>query len=298
MFHLENFLLVHSRDSIFMDSPFSLLKLIFQKPSEETEAVITVMQLLDTLLAESLDQLSEITVKKYSYSYYSKASTHIVQYYLQGHRYVYSPPTIVPISRPVLPTVTVPSTPLNRVIPRMVQAWPSASSTMSSTPSFSGSDFSSEADESLGPRTPPSTMGVVRINTNVALEPLNLLSLNPTVTTNSAHPQIQVVNSSNKENRPTTSTTMTGGILTSTENVIMQEGGHGDGGTRSRKSSLEVVEQNIPPEHAPTGIAMDMCMPSHSPSYASSCDQATYIPPQAHRVALHSLASNNTATAM
>jgi hypothetical protein len=260
------------------------------------------MQLLDSLLAESLDKLSEIVVKKYSYSYYSKASTHIVHYYLQGHRYVYSPPTIIPVSRPVLPPVAVPvpSTPLNKVIPRTVQAWPSASSTMSSTPSFSGSDdftdFSSEADESLGPQTPPqSTMGAMHINTNVALEPLNLLSLNPTVTSNSSHAHIQVVNSSNKENRPTT-TLMTGGILTSTENVIMQEGGHGNGGTRSRKSSLEVVEQNIPPE--PTGMAMDMCMPSHSPSHGPSWDQATYIPPHAHRVALHSLAPNNTASAM
>lgn len=256
------------------------------------------MQLLDTLLAESLDQLSEIIVKKYSYSYYSKASTHIVHYYLQGYRYVYSPPTIVPVSRPVIPAV--PCTPLNKVIPRTVQAWPSASSTMSSTPSFSGSDFSSEADESLGPQTPPpNAMGSLHINTNVALEPLNLLSLNPTVTSNNtSHAHIQVVNSSNKENRPTTATTtMTGGILASTENVIMQDG-HGNGGTRSRKSSLEVVEQNIPAEHAPIGIAMDMCMPSHSPPYTSSCDQATYIPPHAHRVALHSLAPNNAASSM
>lgn len=262
------------------------------------------MQLLDSLLAESLDKLSEIVVKKYSYSYYSKASTHIVHYYLQGHRYVYSPPAIIPVSRPVLPPVTVPlpSTPLNKVIPRTVQAWPSASSTMSSTPSFSGSDFtdfSSEPDESLGPRTPPqSTMGAMHINTNIALEPLNLLSLNPTtVTSNSSHSHIQMVNSSNKENRPMTTTT--GGILTSTENVIMQENGHGNSGTRSRKSSLEVVEQNIPPEPAPIGMAMDMCMPSHSPPHVPSWDQATYIPPHAHRVALHSLApNNNTASAM
>jgi hypothetical protein len=130
---------------------------------------------------------------------------------------------------------------------------------------------------------------------SVALEPLNLLNLNPTMTSNNnSHAHIQVVNSSNKENQPTT-TMVTGGILASTENVIMPEGGNG--GTRSRKSSLEVVEQNIPAEPAGMGMAMDLCMPSRSPTHGPLCDQATYIPPPAHRAALHSRPPNNTSSA-
>lgn len=83
--------------------------------------------------------------------------------------------------------------------------------------------------------------------------------------------------------------------------MIMGHHGSGNNGTRSRKSSLEVVQQNIPTEPivSSMGMAMDMCsgglpVVHHNPH--SPRDQATYIPP--HRSALHSLLPNNNATAM
>lgn len=46
-----------------------------------------IVDLLDNRLARQVNGLSEILVKKYSYAFYSKAATCVVQYYLQGGRY-------------------------------------------------------------------------------------------------------------------------------------------------------------------------------------------------------------------
>jgi hypothetical protein len=71
--------------------------------SRHDDAVLEVVQLLDTHLAEHLDQVSDTLVKKYSRSYYSRASTVIVHFYLSGNRFTKSQPTI-----PSLPSLPAP----------------------------------------------------------------------------------------------------------------------------------------------------------------------------------------------
>ena len=55
---------------------------------EETEECLEVVELLDNRLAKHVNDLSETLIKKYSYAFYSKAATFVVQYYLQGGRFV------------------------------------------------------------------------------------------------------------------------------------------------------------------------------------------------------------------
>lgn len=54
---------------------------------EETEECLEVIDLLDTRLALHVNDLSETLVKKYSFAFYSKAATFVVQYYLEGNRF-------------------------------------------------------------------------------------------------------------------------------------------------------------------------------------------------------------------
>ena len=54
---------------------------------EETVECQEIVELLDNCLAKRVNDLSETLVKKYSYAFYSKAATFVVQYYLQGGRY-------------------------------------------------------------------------------------------------------------------------------------------------------------------------------------------------------------------
>lgn len=58
-----------------------------RKMFDETEDALTIVGLLDTRLAEHVNDLSETLVKKYSYAFYSKAATLVVQYYLEGGRF-------------------------------------------------------------------------------------------------------------------------------------------------------------------------------------------------------------------
>ncbi|KAH9486767.1 G1/S-specific cyclin CCN1 [Psilocybe cubensis] len=66
---------------------------------EETEDCLKVIYFLDEKLAFHVNDLSETLVKKYSYAFYSKAATFVVQYYLEGNRF--TPPS--PASLPVTP---------------------------------------------------------------------------------------------------------------------------------------------------------------------------------------------------
>lgn len=54
---------------------------------EETDECLEVIEHLDNRLALHVNDLSETLVKKYSYAFYSKAATFVVQYYLQGNRF-------------------------------------------------------------------------------------------------------------------------------------------------------------------------------------------------------------------
>jgi len=55
---------------------------------EETEECLQIVEHLDNRLAKHVNDLSETLIKKYSYAFYSKAATFVVQYYLQGGRFV------------------------------------------------------------------------------------------------------------------------------------------------------------------------------------------------------------------
>lgn len=54
---------------------------------EETDECLEVVEHLDNRLSRQVNDLSETLVKKYSYAFYSKASTFVVQYYLEGGRF-------------------------------------------------------------------------------------------------------------------------------------------------------------------------------------------------------------------
>ncbi|KAJ7597207.1 cyclin [Mycena floridula] len=54
---------------------------------EESEECTEIIDLLDNRLAKQVSALSETLVKKYSYAFYSKAATFVVQSYLQGGRF-------------------------------------------------------------------------------------------------------------------------------------------------------------------------------------------------------------------
>lgn len=114
----------------------TLARFLCNKPRriwEETEECLDIVDLLDNRLAKQVNGLSETLVKKYSYAFYSKAATFVVQFYLQGGRFArhaYSP-------FPITPTrVSAPSSVIN--------------TPMSSTTSFS--DLSD--DFPLTPNTP------------------------------------------------------------------------------------------------------------------------------------------------
>lgn len=72
---------------------------IYDEPSE----VIEIVELLDNRLAKHVADLSETLVKKYSFPFYSKASTLTVQWYLTGNRFV----------RQIIPCL-IPTTPVSR----------------------------------------------------------------------------------------------------------------------------------------------------------------------------------------
>ncbi|KAF9535860.1 cyclin [Crepidotus variabilis] len=82
----------------------TLARYICGKPRriwEETDECLEVVEHLDNRLSLNVNDLSETLVKKYSYAFYSKAATFVVQYYLEGGRF-----RTVPLSLPVTPKRT------------------------------------------------------------------------------------------------------------------------------------------------------------------------------------------------
>jgi G2/mitotic-specific cyclin-B, other len=75
-----------------------------RQPHEETDECIEIAEHLDDRLARCVNELSEVLVKKYSYAFYSKAATFVVEYYLKGGRFIRLAPPQLPI--PVTPTRT------------------------------------------------------------------------------------------------------------------------------------------------------------------------------------------------
>lgn len=74
---------------------------------EETDECLEVVEHLDNRLAKHVNDLSETLVKKYSYAFYSKAATFVVQYYLQGGRFVRNTLPALPITPRRQPSHTI-----------------------------------------------------------------------------------------------------------------------------------------------------------------------------------------------
>jgi len=67
--------------------------------NEELESALEVAELLDQRLADHINEVSDVLVKKYSYAFYSKASTVVLQYYLGGGRFARFPiPDLFPVT--------------------------------------------------------------------------------------------------------------------------------------------------------------------------------------------------------
>ncbi|THH03027.1 hypothetical protein EW145_g6591 [Phellinidium pouzarii] len=147
--HVARFLMeitLFYRDFIkFCPSAIALASLILaryvcQQPRriyDEPADVVEIVELLDQLLSRSIADLSETLVKKYSYPFYSKASTFTVQWYLTGNRFV----------RHVLPGLA-PTTPVSLRNPL------SALSTPMSSMSVSTDSSSDDIDMPITPTSP------------------------------------------------------------------------------------------------------------------------------------------------
>lgn len=79
---------------------------------EETEECLQIVEHLDNRLAKHVNDLSETLIKKYSYAFYSKAATFVVQYYLQGGRFVRQVALPMPMT-PVRPSNSLVGTPMS-----------------------------------------------------------------------------------------------------------------------------------------------------------------------------------------
>lgn len=115
---------------------------------EESEECLRVVEKLNERLAGSVNELSETVVKKYSYAFYSKAATFVVQYYLQGGRFE---------RRPLV--TTFPVTPLR------------SSSSNVSTPASSTTSLSDMSDEC--PLTPPTPSPLTLSGSDCLMEDLS-----------------------------------------------------------------------------------------------------------------------------
>ncbi|KZV87098.1 hypothetical protein EXIGLDRAFT_711915 [Exidia glandulosa HHB12029] len=121
-----------------------------RRPQDESELGLEVVDLIDNHLVSHAHELSETLVKKYSMPYYSKASTHVLGYYLKGNRFVHQALATCPPITPMALSMSSPRTPV---------------SSISSRSSVLSSGSSSEADDM--PITPGSpTFGLDPFSTS------------------------------------------------------------------------------------------------------------------------------------
>jgi hypothetical protein len=107
---------------------------------------MTIVHMLDTHLAEDLDQVSAIVARKYAPAFYSRASIVVREFYLSGRRFAWAAP-LPSLRRTMLSPSQPPS------------LSPSSSPTLSSTPSLISlsrtssysSAWSSDCDEPMTP---------------------------------------------------------------------------------------------------------------------------------------------------
>jgi len=79
---------------------------------EESEECLEVIDHLDARLSTNVNDISGTLIKKYSYAFYSKAATFVVQHYLQGGRFVRYPLVALPVT-PKRSSISSASTPMS-----------------------------------------------------------------------------------------------------------------------------------------------------------------------------------------
>ncbi|KAI0068468.1 cyclin [Artomyces pyxidatus] len=109
---------------------------------EETEECLEIVEYLDSRLAKHVNDLSETLVKKYSYAFYSKAATFVVQYYLQGGRFVHQPLLPMPVT-PVRSSACIVGTPMSATTTASDLSDDMPITPTSPSPYFSSDPFSS-----------------------------------------------------------------------------------------------------------------------------------------------------------
>jgi hypothetical protein len=124
---------------------------------EETDDCLEVVEYLDNRLAKHVNDLSETLVKKYSYAFYSKAATFVVQYYLQGGRFIRQTFAHIPMTPRRSPASSV-STPMSTISTTTTASdWSDGLPQTPTSPSFSSdpfcSSYSSEYDKENMPTT-------------------------------------------------------------------------------------------------------------------------------------------------
>ncbi|KAE9410912.1 hypothetical protein BT96DRAFT_952769 [Gymnopus androsaceus JB14] len=94
-------------------APSSIALAALPRVWEETDECVEILDLLDTRLAKHVSDLSEVLVKKYSYAFYSKAATFVVQFYLQGGKFVRHPIPSLPVTPTRSISISAVSTPMS-----------------------------------------------------------------------------------------------------------------------------------------------------------------------------------------
>ncbi|KAF4605377.1 hypothetical protein EYR40_004161 [Pleurotus pulmonarius] len=105
----------HSPSTIAL-AALTLARYLCGKPRrvwEETDECIEVVEYLDNRLARHVNDLSEVLVRKYSYAFYSKAATFVVQYYLNGGHFMRQAYPSLPVTPVRSPASSIVSTPMS-----------------------------------------------------------------------------------------------------------------------------------------------------------------------------------------
>ncbi|KAI0735260.1 cyclin [Earliella scabrosa] len=124
---------------------------------EETEECLEIVDHLDNRLAKHANDLSETLVKKYSYAFYSKAATFVLQFYLQGGRFQRQPLVTLPMTpvRTYSPKVCTPMSVSTTASDFSDDMPVTPSSPILSSDAFSGSYMSDDKENLPSPKFEP-----------------------------------------------------------------------------------------------------------------------------------------------
>lgn len=164
----------HTPSNIALAS-LTLARYLCGKPRrywEETEECLEVVDLLDNRLAKHVNDLSETLIKKYSYAFYSKAATFVVQYYLEGGRFREESLVVLPVT-PKRTISSIASTPMSAstTASDLSDDMPMTPTTPPTPPSYASDAFSSAYASSDDKENMPSTFEPVLNKQRIEVAP-------------------------------------------------------------------------------------------------------------------------------